>query len=69
MTKALDNKFKKEVNSSTGAYSTLEGITLPDGVSGSKLRSGSYWQDSVSGYWVIYVGASSRCCCKNNIVT
>ena len=59
MTKASDKIWLKEVNDPAGAYSkTGEGITLPDGVSQSKLKSGSYWQDSVSGYWVIYTGAS-----------
>ena len=58
MTKASDKIWLKEVNDPAGAFSTLEGITLPDGVSLSKLKSGSYWQDSVSGYWVIYTGSS-----------
>ena len=59
MTKASDKQWVRDVNDPAGAYSkTGEGITLPDGVSQSKLKSGSYWQDSVSGYWVIYTGAS-----------
>ena len=58
MTKASDKQWVRDVNDPAGAFSTLEGITLPDGVSLSKLKSGSYWQDSVSGYWVIYTGSS-----------
>ena len=62
MTKASDKQWVKEVNQSTGAASSLANITLPDGVGLSKLKSGSYWQDSVSGYWVIYTasGTSGR---------
>ena len=62
MTKASDKQWVKEVNQPTGAASSLANITLPDGVGLSKLKSGSYWQDSVSGYWVIYTasGASGR---------
>ena len=59
MTKASDKQWVRDVNDPAGAYSKSgEGITYPDGVSQSTLKSGSYWQDSVSGYWVIYTGAS-----------